>query len=143
MSPAAIGLACIGLLLLLVAIRVPIGVALGATATVGIFALRGLTAALSSLGSATFDFVAHWTLTAIPMFILMGAVAFHSGLTAQLFRAARAWLSFLPGGLAIATNLASAGFAAASGSSVAMAGAMSRLAVPEMLRAGYDKEVGS
>lgn len=139
MSPAMIGVSCVGLLLVLIAIRVPIGVALGATAAVGIYALRGLTATLSSLGSATFDFVAHWSLTAIPMFILMGAVAFHSGLTAQLFRAARAWLSFLPGGLAIATNLASAGFAAASGSSVAMAGAMSRLAVPEMLRAGYDK----
>lgn len=139
MSPVMIGVWCVFLLLFLIAIRVPIGVALGATASVGIFFLRGLTATLSSLGAATFDFVAHWSLTAIPMFILMGAIAFHSGLTAHLFRAARAWLSFLPGGLAIATNIASAGFAAASGSSVAMAGAMSRLAVPEMLRAGYDK----
>ncbi len=139
MSPVTIGLWCVVLLLFLIAIRVPIGVALGATASVGIYFLRGLTAMLSSLGAATFDFVAHWSLTAIPMFILMGAIAFHSGLTAHLFRAARAWLSFLPGGLAIATNIASAGFAAASGSSVAMAGAMSRLAVPEMLRAGYDK----
>lgn len=138
MSPVEIGLVCIGLLLALLALRLPIGVALGLTAFTGIWWLRGSGAAFSLMGSTTFQFIAHWSLTAIPMFILMGAIAFHTGLTRTLYDAGRAWLSFLPGGLAIATNVSSAGFAAASGSSVAMAGAMSRLAVPEMLRAKYD-----
>jgi len=69
---------------------------------------------------------------------LMGAIAFHTGMTANLFQAARKWLSFLPGGLAVATCFASAGFAAASGSSMATAAAMGRLAIPEMLKAKYD-----
>lgn len=138
MSPVEIGLFCVGLLLFLLVLRLPIGVALGLAAFTGIFWLRGSGAAFSLMGSTTYQFVAHWSLTAIPMFILMGAIAFHTGLTRTLYDAGRAWLSFLPGGLAIATNVSSAGFAAASGSSVAMAGAMSRLAVPEMLRARYD-----
>lgn len=138
MSNIQIGLSCIVLLLVLLSLRIPIGVSLGMTAFTGIFALRGMDAAFSLMGSTTFQFIAHWSLTAIPMFILMGAIAFHTGLTRTLFDAGKAWLSFLPGGLAIATNVSSAGFAAASGSSVAMAGAMSRLAVPEMLRAKYD-----
>lgn len=138
MSNIQIGLVCIVLLLVLLSMRIPIGVSLGMTAFTGIFALRGMDAAFSLMGSTTFQFIAHWSLTAIPMFILMGAIAFHTGLTRTLFDAGKAWLSFLPGGLAIATNVSSAGFAAASGSSVAMAGAMSRLAVPEMLRAKYD-----
>ena len=138
MSNIQIGLTCIGLLLVLLSLRIPIGVSLGMTAFTGIFALRGMDAAFALMGSTTFQFIAHWSLTAIPMFILMGAIAFHTGLTRTLFDAGKAWLSFLPGGLAIATNVSSAGFAAASGSSVAMAGAMSRLAVPEMLRAKYD-----
>ncbi|WP_166267340.1 TRAP transporter large permease [Marinobacter caseinilyticus] len=138
MSNIQIGLTCILLLLVLLSLRIPIGVSLGMTAFTGIFALRGMDAAFSLMGSTTFQFIAHWSLTAIPMFILMGAIAFHTGLTRTLFDAGKAWLSFLPGGLAIATNVSSAGFAAASGSSVAMAGAMSRLAVPEMLRAKYD-----
>lgn len=138
MSNIQIGLTCIVLLLVLLSLRIPIGVSLGMTAFTGIFALRGMDAAFSLMGSTAFQFVAHWSLTAIPMFILMGAIAFHTGLTRTLFDAGKAWLSFLPGGLAIATNVSSAGFAAASGSSVAMAGAMSRLAVPEMLRAKYD-----
>ena len=138
MSPVDSGLFCIGLWLLLLALRLPIGVALGLAAFTGIWWLRGQGAAFSLMGATTYQFVAHWSLTAIPMFILMGAIAFHTGLTRTLYDAGRAWLSFLPGGLAIATNVSSAGFAAASGSSVAMAGAMSRLAVPEMLRAKYD-----
>ncbi|WP_337997692.1 TRAP transporter large permease subunit [Oleispirillum naphthae] len=143
MSAVQIGCMGIACVLLLAALRIPIGVALGGTAAVGVLLIRGQTAALSILGAATFDFAAHWTMTAVPMFLFMGNVAYHSGLATMLYRAARAWLSFLPGGLALATTCASAGFAATSGSSVAMAGAMSRLAVPEMLRAGYDKGLAS
>lgn len=73
------------------------------------------------------------------MFLLMGAAAYHTGLTNSLYKAARIWLNGVPGGLAVASNFASAGFAAASGSSMATAAAMGRLAIPEMLRFNYDK----
>lgn len=138
MTPTLVGIACSVLLLVLIALRVHIGIALSVAAVTGTVVLRGWTPGLSLLGVSTFDFVSSWSLTAIPMFVLMGTLAHHSGLTKTLFSAAKAWLGFLPGGLAIATNISSAGFAAASGSSVAMAGAMSRVAVPEMLEAKYD-----
>ncbi len=127
--------AAMGLLVL----RVPIAIALGLVSFVGIAVLRGPTVALNAFGTLPFDFTASWSLSAVPMFLLMGAVAFHAGITTRLYASARVWLYWVPGGLAVASNLAAAGFAAASGSSLATAAAMSRVAVPEMLRAGYDK----
>ena len=139
MSAPLIG--ALGLLgvLLLIAIRIPIGVALGVAAVVGLSILRNERVAMNVMEQTPFEVAASWSLSAIPMFILMGAIAHHSGISVALFRAARLWASRLPGGLAVATNLASAGFAAASGSSVATAATMGRLGIPEMLRAGYDK----
>ena len=138
MSSVAIGFLGILVLLIMLALKVPIGVALGLVSLSGIWILRTGRAAYGALGSIPFDFAAHWSLSAVPMFLLMGSVAYHSGLTSSLFTAARVWLSFLPGGLAVASNFASAGFAAASGSSLATAAAMGRLAIPEMLKRGYD-----
>jgi len=86
-----------------------------------------------------FEFAASWALSAVPMFLLMGAIAHHSGISMTLFRAARLWLAALPGGLAVAANFACAAFSAASGSSLATAAAMGRIAYPEMSRAGYDR----
>jgi tripartite ATP-independent transporter DctM subunit len=136
-SSAALGGVTLVVLLGLLAVRVPIGVALGVVSIGGIWHLRGLDVALGLLRSAPYDFLANWELSAIPMFILMGAVAHHSGISSSLFAAARLWLGRLPGGLAVATNFACAGFAAASGSSVAAAAAMGKIAIPEMLKAGY------
>lgn len=138
MSDLAIALAVIVVALFLMAIRVPIGIALGSVSLLGLIWVRGLNSALSIFGDLPFEFGANWSLSAVPMFILMGAVAFHTGLTSSLFSCARLWLSRLPGGLAVATNFASAGFAAASGSSLATAAAMGRLAIPEMLKMKYD-----
>ena len=137
MSNLEIGFSAMGVLLALLAVRVPIGVALGVVSLGGIYTIMGERATVGVARSMVFEIVAKWELSAIPMFLLMGAVAFHSGLTKGLFDCARLWLSRLPGGLAVATNYASAGFSAASGSSLATAAAMSRLAVPEMLRYGY------
>ncbi|MGA7486921.1 MAG: TRAP transporter large permease subunit [Xanthobacteraceae bacterium] len=137
MSPAALGIITLVALLALLALRVPIGVALGSVAFAGIWHLRGLDVALGMMRSAPYDFLANWELSAIPMFILMGTVAHHSGISSALFTAARLWLGRLPGGLAVATNFACAGFAAASGSSVAASAAMGKIAIPEMLKAGY------
>lgn len=138
MSGLAISIVAIVLLLILMALRVPVAIALGGVSLVGLMILRGPTAALGIFGNLPMEFGASWTLSTIPMFLLMGSIAYHSGMTTNLFEAARLWLNKLPGGLAIATNFASAGFAAASGSSLATSAAMGRLAIPEMLKARYD-----
>lgn len=139
MSSAWLSLLSLGAILVLIALRLPIGVALGGVAFAGFWYMRNLEVALSVVKEVPFVFAANWELTAIPMFLLMGAIANNSGISASLFRAARVWLGALPGGLAVATNAACAGFAAACGSSIAAAAAMARLAIPEMLKHGYDK----
>ena len=139
MPDHVVGFIGIGVILLLIALRFPVALALGGVALGGLFYLLGSTAALGLLGTVPFTFAAQWELSAIPMFLLMGTIAFHSGMTASLYDAARLWLGFLPGGLAVASNFACAGFAAASGSSLATTVAMGRISIPEMLKYGYDR----
>jgi tripartite ATP-independent transporter DctM subunit len=139
MNAATVSIASLVSILTLIGLRVPIGVALGTVAFIGFWLLTNLNVALSVVRETPFVFAASWDLTAIPMFLLMGSIANSSGISAALFRAARLWFGGMPGGLAVATNMACAGFAAACGSSVAAAAAMARLAIPEMLRQGYDK----
>ncbi len=131
------GLIALMALIILLALRVPIAVGLGATAMVGLWAILGFDPMIGAAGNLTFDFVASWELSAIPLFIFMGAISSGSGLVASLYEVARVWLARVPGGLAVATNLSAAGFAAASGSSLATTAAMGELAIPEMLRARY------
>lgn len=139
MANVDLGLWSFAVVLLLIAIRVPIAVALGLVAVAGVAVMRNFDVAASLIRDTPFTFASKWELSAIPMFLLMGAIAHNSGVSSALFRAARLWFSGLPGGLAVAANMACAGFAAASGSSVATAAAMGRLAIPEMLKQGYDK----
>src|SRR5215813_12780849 len=139
MDPLTLALGSLGLMLVLLALRLPFGVAMGLVAFLGFWYVRNFDVALSVLRDAPFTFGASWELSAIPMFLLMGAVAGNSGIGTALFRAALAWFGWMPGGLAVATNWACAGFGAASGSSVAAAAVMARLAVPEMLKHKYDK----
>jgi C4-dicarboxylate transporter DctM subunit len=139
MTDLAIGGGALVAILILLALRVPIAFVLGGVSFVGIILVRGWNAALNMLGSLPHSFASSWELSAVPMFLLMGAAAFQTGLTQSLYSAARLWLNKLPGGLAVATNFTAAGFAAASGSSVATSAAVGRLAIPEMLKYGYDK----
>ena len=139
MDALTLSLVSLGGMLVLIALRVPIGIAMGAVAFLGFWYLRNFNVALSALSDTPFVFAASWDLSAIPMFLLMGAIAGNSGIGTALFRAAHAWFGALPGGLAVATNWACAGFGAASGSSVAAAAVMARLAMPEMLKQKYDK----
>lgn len=132
------GVALVVLVLLLL-LRIPVGVALGSVSLVGIWLMVGAKSAWGILAAVPYDFVASWNLSSVPMFLLMGYICFHSQLTDGLFRIARAWLSWMPGGLAVASVGAAAGFSAVTGSSVACAAAMGRIAVPEMLRSNYDK----
>lgn len=139
MGALGLTLTSLAAILILIGLRLPIGLALGSVALFGLAHLTNWTVALKVIGESPYLFASSWDLTAIPMFLLLGAIANNSGISTSLFRAARVWVGGQPGGLAVATNLASAGFAAACGSSVAAAAAMARLATPEMIKTGYDK----
>lgn len=138
MSSLSVGFAGLAGILVLVALRIPIGTALALVAVLGLAQVAGWGAVMSLAGSLPYEFGANWELSAVPMFLLMGALAYRSGLTDPLFLALRMWLRGLPGGLAVATNFACAIFAAACGSSVATTVAMGRIAIPEMLKSGYN-----
>ncbi len=130
-------------LIVLLLLRVPVGVALGGVSFVGIWIMIGPGSAWGILTAVPYDFIAHWSLSAVPMFLLMGYVCYHSQLTDGLFQVARRWLSWMPGGLAVASIGAAAGFSAVTGSSLACAAAMGRIAIPEMLASKYDKGLAS
>ncbi len=134
-----VGFIGIAVLLAMIFLRVPIGIALSTVSVVGIFVILGERPAIGLLAQIPYDFTAHWTLSSIPMFLFMGYLCYHAGLTTGLFRLARLWLSWLPGGLSVASIQGSALFAAVTGSSLACTAAMGRIAVPEMLDRGYDK----
>lgn len=121
----------------LMAIRVPIGIAMGAAGVLGFAALSGWKAGFNLLANVPLSVVTDYNLSVIPMFILMGAFASRGGMSRELFTAGRAWLGHLRGGLAMASVAACGGFAAINGSSVATAATMAQVALPEMRRAGY------
>lgn len=138
MTDPQIGLLALLVLTVLIALRVPLAVALISVPFFGIWHHMGWTAAIGSLKIIPYSFAANWQLSSVPMFLLMGYLAYHTGITAGLFRAARILLHWMPGGLAVASVLGCSGFAAVTGSSVACAAAMGRIAVPEMLKHNYD-----
>jgi len=143
MTEVQVGVAGIGVLMFLIALRVPIGIALIGVSFVGIWLIMGWNIAWSTLSNIPYNFASSWTLSSIPMFLLLGFVCYHTQLTQGMFRAARMWLSSLPGGLAIASVFGSAGFAAVSGSSVACSAAMGRIAIPEMIKYKYNPELAT
>jgi tripartite ATP-independent transporter DctM subunit len=138
MSPEASGIAGIVALLVLFLLRVPIAFALMIVGFGGFAALSGTAPALALLSQDLFDTFTSYPLSVIPMFILMGAFAYASGISERLFATAYAWVGGLRGGLTLATVLACAGFAAICGSTAATAATMGKIALPEMKRYGYD-----
>ncbi len=121
----------------LMALRVPIGVAMGLVGIGGFWALTSWGPALNLLANVPLSVLTDYNLSIIPMFILMGAFATRSGMSSELFAAGRAWLGHFRGGLGMATVAACGGFAAINGSSVATAATMTQVALPEMRRSGY------
>ena len=138
MDRTEIGLIGVGVALVLIFLRVPIGVAMGLTGIVGIAVLSSWGAAFGIAKSIPYTLIGDWNLSAVPMFLLMGYIASATGLTQGLFASARIFIGRVPGSLASSTVMASALFASASGSSVATAAAFARISVPEMLKARYD-----
>lgn len=143
MGMVEIGFICTGIVLFLIALRAPIGIVLLTVSFGGIWAAIDFDVAWGIASGIPFDFIANWSFSAVPMFLLMGYIASYGGLTEGLFKALKIVLRWLPGGLAVAGVGACALFSAASGSSVATAAAMSRIAVPEMLKQGYDKALAT
>lgn len=143
MTSIEIGFLGIGVLVLLLALRMPIGLSLIGVSFAGIWLLLGERPAWGIFRAVPYNFAANWTLSSVPMFLLMGYVSYHAGLTQGLFDAAKAWLSRLPGGTAISAVCGAAGFAAVTGSSVACAAAMGRMAIPEMLKQRYDPGIAT
>jgi tripartite ATP-independent transporter DctM subunit len=138
MSPSAIGATGVAALFALLILRVPVWVALVLVGFFGNVALAGWQGAFALAGTAPFDVASSYTLSVVPLFILMGEVASESKLSGELFNAARVILSGFRGGLAVATLAASACFGAVSGSSLANSATMTRMALPELRKAGYD-----
>lgn len=143
MSDVEIGLTALVALLGLIALRVPIGIALIGVSFTGLWVMMGWRVAWGSLGIIPYQFASNWVLSSVPMFLLLGFMCYHTQLTQGLFRAARLWLARVPGGMAIAAIFGSAGFAAVSGSSVACSAAMGRIAVPEMIKHRYHPELAT
>ena len=142
-DPIAVGLICTVLLLVLVMSGVRVVFAASIAGIIGLVELIGVGPALGNVGAIPFSKSVTFVLGLLPIFILIGFLAFQAGMTKQLFEAAKAWVGFVPGGLAVATVFATAGFAAVSGASTATAAVFSRVAIPEMLKEGYDKKLAA
>ena len=99
-----------------------------------------LTVGIKTAGQVPHSKVSAQVLSLIPVFIMIGYMAYHAKLTSALFEAAKRWVAWVPGGLAVSTVFSTAGFAAVSGASVATAAVFARIAIPEMLKIGYNKQ---
>ena len=137
MSAPFIGLFGILALFVLLFLRLPVWAALAVVGFVGNVIVSNWTSAIATLGQTPFDTASLYTLSVVPLFILTGGIAAASGLSADLFKAARVMLSGLRGGLAVATIGASACFGAVCGSSIATAATMTPISLREMRKAGY------
>ncbi len=143
MDEFTIGVVGVVALIVLVFLGVRVFIAAAAVGLVGMVAMIGWDAGAGMVGTIPHSKSVTYTLSVLPMFILIGFLAFHAGLTEKLFDAATKWLGWVPGGLAVATVMAATGFAAVSGASTATAAVFSRVAVPDMLKAGYDKRLAA
>ncbi len=143
MSESGIGLVFLAILLFLLVIRIPVAFAMFAVGYFGIAILNGFNAANSTLASEAFTLASSPELVVIPLFILMGNVASATGMSRRLYDAAYAIVGHIRGGLASATVLGCGGFAALSGSSVAAALTMGKVALGEMDRFDYDSRLST
>ncbi|WP_417248393.1 TRAP transporter large permease [Celeribacter sp.] len=152
MEPIEIGLYVSVGLLVLVVLGMRVAFAAGLAGLVGLiwifWSKKGfdpaefdwaLTVAVKTAGQVPHSKVASQALSLIPTFILIGYLAYYAGLTKALFTAAKRWIAWVPGGMAVATIFATAGFAAVSGASIATSAVFARIAIPEMLAVGYNK----
>jgi len=143
MSPTTIGIIGIIALFVLIFSRMPVGFLMALIGFFGFSAIVSVDASLNLLAKDTFAVFGSYNLTVIPLFVFMGQLAFHSGISTRLFDSAYKFIGNLPGGLAIATIGACAGFAAICGSTNATAATMASATLPEMKRYNYKPELAT
>lgn len=143
MSAVQVGiLGCIALIVLLAA-SMPVAFAMAIAGLAGFAYLVSTEASLAMTRADFYETMSSYSLTVIPLFVLMGQICFHVGISRRLFHTAYVWLGALPGGLAMATVGACTAFGAICGSGPATAATMAAVALPEMRRYGYSMELGS
>lgn len=143
MAPQVVGLIGIAALLFLIMINIPVGFVLTLVGLLGFGYLINISAALNMVAKDFYTVFTSYGLTVIPLFILMGQVAYHSGISRRLFDSTYMFIGHRPGGLAIATIIACAGFAAICGSTNATAATMALVTIPEMKRYHYDDSIAT
>jgi tripartite ATP-independent transporter DctM subunit len=142
-GPMTIGCLGVAALLVLCFLGIRFAFAGALVGTAGLTMMLGWDAGIRTAGIAPYTAGANYTLSVLPMFILIGYLAYYAGITQTAFEAARRWFGWLPGGLATGTVFAVAGFSAVSGASSAAAAVFAKVAIPEMLRAKYDKRLAA
>ncbi len=142
-SPITIGVLCFVGLFIMLFFSVPIGFAMAIAGLAGMAAIIGIWPALSLFGTTVYENMATYSLSIVPLFVLMGSVASRSGLSRELYAAFNAWVGAFRGGLALATIGACGAFAAICGSSVATAATMSQVALPEMRKYQYAESLAT
>ncbi|MBN2034926.1 MAG: TRAP transporter large permease [Deltaproteobacteria bacterium] len=143
MNPITIGLVGIGVLIILLFLRMPVGLAMALVGFAGFAFLTSIEGAFGILRSVPFVTSASYDLSVLPLFLLMGSFAFYSGMSEGLYNSAYKWLGGSPGGLAMATIVGCSGFAAVSGSTLATAATMGMIALPEMKKYRYDSSLAT
>jgi len=143
MTPLIIGFIGLAILFVLLLSRMPIGLVMAVVGFAGFAYIAGFSDALGVLRLAPYATFASYHMRIIPLFLLMGAFCYYSGLSKDLYDTVHAWLGHFRGGLSMATVGACAGFAAVSGSSLATAATMGTVALPEMKRYKYDDRLAT
>ena len=143
MSGEIIGAFGIAIMVALMVLGMPIAFAMTLVGFLGFAYMTSFDGGLFLLGDSFYFQFTSYTMLVIPLFVFMGEIAFHSGISKRIYRTAHAWLGFIPGGLAVATIGACAGFAAICGSSTATAATMGTVALPEMKKQQYDPALAS
>jgi C4-dicarboxylate transporter, DctM subunit len=141
MNPHTVGIVGFVVMVAMIFLRIPVAIALGLVGAIGYAVLNGWTQALLVLGRVPSTFASAYDLSVVPLFVLMGSIARHSGMARELFQSLNVMFSGRRGTLATATIGACAALGSVSGSSVAMVATMSHVAVPEMRHAGYDERL--
>ena len=143
MTSFEIGLIGTVVMVVLVFLGMRVFLAAALVGTFGLVAMIGWEAGIGMAGTVPHSKSVSYTLSVLPMFVLIGFLAFHAGITKAVFDAARAWIGWVPGGLAVASVFAAAGFAAVSGASTSTAAVFARIAIPEMLAHKYDRRLAA
>ena len=143
MEPLTAGVLMIILLLVLLSIGLPIAFSLGISGAICIYMVTGWDTTYGFLSTTPFNTSASWLYVVLPLFILMGMLSYAAGINQEAFTIANYWVGRIKGGLAMATIIACSIFGATSGSSIAAAATMGKLAIPEMRRYNYSMEMAA